>query len=89
MDRIWGGFLQQLNAEEEKNSKASSNQVSRLDTIEEQESPGTGTEDSLRTSTQQQQQRQRRRRRRQRKHVQRADSWQKELPADWQNVLSI
>jgi len=79
MDRIWGGFLQQLNAQDE-------NQVSRLDTIEEQESAGTGTEDSLRAS---QQQRQRRRRRRQRKHVQRADSWQKDLPADWQNVLSI
>ncbi|CBY15715.1 unnamed protein product [Oikopleura dioica] len=85
MDRIWGGFLQQLNAEEEKDANAI-NQVSRLDTIEEQESAGTGTEDSLRAS---QQQRQRRRRRRQRKHVQRADSWQKELPADWQNVLSI
>jgi len=89
MDRIWGGFLQQLNAEEEKDSTSNTNntQVSRLDTIEEnQESAGTGTEDSIRET---QQQRQRRRRRRQRKHVQRADSWQKELPADWQNVLSI
>ena len=79
MDRIWGGFLQQLR-EEEQNAK-----VSRLDTIDEQ-SAETGTEDSVKAA---QQQRQRRRRRRQRKQLQRVDSWQKELPADWQNVLSI
>jgi len=86
MDRIWGGFMDGIKEEDEDDKGKT------LDTIDEHMTPDTRAKRALNDKKNQ-----RRRRRRPRKNQNeqptklnnQTNEWQKDLPADWQDVITI
>ena len=84
MDRIWGGFMNDIKEDIRQPGNS-------LDTIDEID---TDAPDAQKTTNNNANKTQKRRKRRQRKQmpptqISSASSWQSDLPADWQNVITL
>ena len=82
MDRIWGSFMNDIKEDMRQQTGNSLDTIAEIDT----DAPDHAAA-SHATKTQ------KRRKRRQRKHMptqsSSASSWQSDLPADWQNVITL
>lgn len=81
MDRIWGSFMNDIKEDMRQQTGNSLDTIAEIDT----DAPDQAAAASNKT--------QKRRKRRQRKQMptqsSSASSWQSDLPADWQNVITL